>query len=102
MHQFNNIGGTNDFAGAHLDMLPDVPEPPSTHALAISSIFSFLIATFGLYLCLRVMLPSHRFERNSNLTVFYLAAFSFLIISVIPFTSSDSEVVFNFHKQWDH
>ena len=48
------------------------------------------------------MLPNHRFERNSNITVFYLAAFSFLIISVIPLSSSDSEVVFHFHKRWDH
>ena len=85
-------------------MLPDPTpqEPPSMHAIAISSIFSFLVATFGLYLCLKVMLPNHRFERNSNITVFYLAAFSFLIISVIPLSSSDSEVVFHFHKRWDH
>ena len=48
------------------------------------------------------MLPKHRFERNSFLTVFYLSAFSYLIISVIPINSSDSEVVFNFHKKWDH
>ena len=48
------------------------------------------------------MLPNHRFERNSNITVFYLAAFSFLIISVIPLSSTDSEVVFHFHKRWDH
>ena len=50
------------------------------------------------------MLPKHRFERNSNLTVFYLAAFSFLIISVIPATSNspDYEIVFSFHKKWHH
>jgi len=49
------------------------------------------------------MLPGNRFERNSNLTVFYLASFSYLLISLIPFdTGSDSEVVFKFHKKWDH
>ena len=42
------------------------------------------------------MLPKNRFERNSNLTVFYLTAFSYLIISLIPFNDSDSEVVFKF------
>lgn len=57
---------------------------------------------FGLYLCLKVMLPDHRFERNSHLTVFYLTAFSFLIISVIPVSNEDSEVIYNFHKKWDH
>ena len=72
------------------------------HAVAISSIFSFLVTVFGLYLCVRVMLPNHRFERNSNLTVFYLMAFSFLLISVIPFSNADSEVVFHFNKRWDH
>ena len=80
--------------------MPDEKAPD--HAIAISSIFSFLIAIFGLYLCMKVMLPQQRFERNTNLTVFYLAAFAFLIISVIPFASSDSEVVFHFHKRWDH
>ena len=58
---------------------------PDHHAIAVSSIFSFLIAIFGLYLCMKVMLPQQRFERNTNLTVFYLAAFAFLVISVIPF-----------------
>ena len=48
------------------------------------------------------MLPGQRFEKNTNLTVFYLAAFAFLIISVIPFKNNDSEVVFHFHKKWDH
>ena len=52
---------------------------------------------------MKIMLPSNRFERNSSLTVFYLAAFSFLIVSLMPFDSgADSEVVFNFHKKWDH
>ena len=52
---------------------------------------------------MKIMLPGNRFERNSNLTVFYLAAFSFLIISLIPIDSgSDSEVVFKFHRRWDH
>jgi hypothetical protein len=57
---------------------------------------------FGFYLCTKVLLPKNRFERNSNLTVFYLTAFSYLIISVIPLTNPDSEVVYNFHKKWDH
>ena len=86
-------------------MLPsnmDMNEKQPAHAIIISSIFSCLVTLFGLYLCLKVMLPKHRFERNSNLTVFYLTAFSYLIISVIPFSSSDSEVVYNFHKKWDH
>ena len=51
---------------------------------------------------MKVILPKNRFERNSNLTVFYLAAFSFLIVSVIPVTSNDSEVVYHFHKKWDN
>lgn len=51
---------------------------------------------------MKVMLPKNRFERNINLTVFYLAAFSFLIISLIPVSNDDSEVVYNFHKKWDH
>mmetsp|Transcript_41497 Transcript_41497/g.54617 ORF Transcript_41497/g.54617 Transcript_41497/m.54617 type:complete len:208 (-) Transcript_41497:1788-2411(-) len=103
---YNNLDG-NDFAQSmRHDMLPshqaeDAAAPPM-HAIAISSIFSFLVAVFGCYLCLKVMLPGLRFERNSNLTVFYLTAFSFLIISVIPFTSADSEVVFHFNKRWDH
>ena len=57
---------------------------------------------FGLYLCLKVMLPKNRFERNSNLTVFYLTAFSYLVISLIPLNNADSEVIFSFHKKWDH
>ena len=48
------------------------------------------------------MLPKNRFERNSNLTVFYLAAFAFLIVSIIPVNNEDSEVIFSFHKQWNH
>lgn len=111
MDHFNNIG--NDFGGSStedmmshpgsakgLASLPSNDSPPA-HAIAISSIFSFLVAVFGLYMCLRIMLPGHRFERNSNLTVFYLAAFSFLVIPVL-FSSSNSEVVFHFHKKWDH
>ena len=43
------------------------------HAIVISSIFSALVTLFGLYLCMKIMLPSNRFERNSSLTVFYLA-----------------------------
>ena len=78
-------------------------ESQPAHAIIISSIFSALVTLFGLYLCMRIMLPGNRFERNSNLTVFYLAAFSFLIISLIPIDSgSDSEVVFKFHRRWDH
>jgi len=57
---------------------------------------------FGSYLCTKVLLPKNRFERNSNLTVFYLTAFSYLIISVILLTNPDSEVAYNFHKKWDH
>ena len=72
-------------------------ESQPAHAIIISSIFSALVTLFGLYLCMRIMLPGNRFERNSNLTVFYLAAFSFLIISLIPIDSgSDSEVVSSF------
>lgn len=100
--RYNNLEG-NDFGTMPQDMLPQVePEEPPIHAIAISSIFSFLVTVFGLYLCVRVMLPNHRFERNSNLTVFYLMAFSFLLISVIPFSNADSEVVFHFNKRWDH
>lgn len=85
-------------------MPPEIAnEKQPAHAIVISSIFSSLVTLFGLYLCMKIMLPSNRFERNSNLTVFYLAAFSFLIISLIPLDSgSDSEVVFKFHKKWDH
>jgi len=78
-------------------------EKQPAHAIIISSIFSSLVTLFGLYICMKVMLPSNRFESNSNLTVFYLTAFSFLIISLIPLDSgTDSEVVFKFHKKWDH
>ena len=97
----------NEFASESVmpqDVLPSNvgSEKQPAHAIIISSIFSCLVTLFGLYLCLKVMLPKHRFERNSNLTVFYLTAFSYLIISVIPLSSSDSEVVYNFHKKWDH
>jgi len=61
-----------------------------------------MVTFFGAFLCYKVILPKNRFERNSNLTVFYLASFSYLIISMIPINNADSEVVFNFHKQWDH
>lgn len=78
-------------------------ENQSAHAIVISSIFSALVILFGLYLCIKIMLPSNRFERNSNLIVFYLTAFSYLLVSLIPFDSGvDSEVVFKFHKKWDH
>ena len=72
------------------------------HAIIISSTFSCLVMLFGFYLCMKVLLPKNRFERNSNLTVFYLTAFSYLIISMVPLTNPDSEVVYNFHKKWDH
>ena len=48
------------------------------------------------------MLPKNRFERNTNLTVFYLAAFSYLIISLLPVSNDDSEVVYHFHRHWNH
>lgn len=70
--------------------------------MIISSIFSSLVTLFGLYICMKVILPKNRFERNSNLTVFYLAAFSFLLVSIIPVTTNDAEVVYHFHKKWDH
>lgn len=79
-----------------------VNQKQPAHAMIVSGIFAALVTLFGLYVCLKVILPKNRFERNSNLTVFYLAAFSFLIVSIIPVTSDDSEVVYNFHKRWDH
>ena len=104
MHQIAHQNGmSNDFTGIPSELPQSIQsEKQPAHAIIISSIFSCLVALFGVYLCLKVMLPKNRFERNSNLTVFYLTAFSFLIISVIPLTNSDSEVVFNFHKKWDH
>ena len=80
--------------------LEDDKQP--AHAIVISSIFSALVMLFGLYVCLKVFLPKNRFERNSNLTVIYLAAFSYLIVTLLPFGNSDSEVVFHFHKKWGH
>ena len=77
-------------------------EKQPAHAIVVSSIFSSLVLLFGLYVCLKVFLPKNRFERNSNLTVIYLAAFSFLIVTLLPFSNHDSEVVFHFHKKWGH
>lgn len=89
--------------GAGDIMPPEISnENQPAHAIIISSIFGSLVTLFGLYLCMKIMLPSNRFERNSNLTVFYLTAFSYLLVSLIPFDSgADSEVVFKFHKKWD-
>lgn len=92
-----------DMEGQQYEIQQIANESQPAHAIVISSIFSSLVTLFGLYICLRIMVPNNRFERNSNLTVFYLASFSFLIISLIPFdTGADSEVVFKFHKKWDH
>lgn len=94
----------NDSMGIGDVMPPEIEnEKQPAHAIIISSIFSSLVMLFGLYLCMKIMLPNNRFERNSNLTVFYLTAFSYLIVSLIPFDNNvDSEVVFKFHKKWDH
>ena len=53
-------------------------------ALIVHGIFSTVIILFGVYMCCRIMLPQNRFERNTNLAIFYMASFAFLFISCLP------------------
>lgn len=49
------------------------------------------MSLFGSYIVYKVMLPQSRFERNSNLVVFYMASFAFLLLSLVP--SGDDQIL---------
>ena len=53
-------------------------------ALIVHGIFASIVVLFGIYICCKVMLPQNRFERNTNLTIFYMAAVVYLFISCLP------------------
>lgn len=56
-----------------------------------NSIFCCAVSLFGSYIVYKVMLPQSRFERNSNLVVFYMASFAFLLLSLVP--SGDDQIL---------
>ena len=49
----------------------------------IASVFSSLVALYGAFICYKILIPDKRFD-NLNLSLFYLTAFSYLLISMLP------------------
>lgn len=67
----------------------------------MQSIVCALVGLFGLYLSCKIMFPQNRFERNTHLAIFHLAAFLFILMCVVPHEKSSIDVA-GFLGQGEH